>query len=149
MVFCIRLSATSGTPFLQKTGRNQIHIVSAKYGLRPKSTASSGQKQERHHKQHKPIVLSQKSLASKHSPVFSTNTLKETPLVQRKPHKPLTLPLPIPAQTRGPRSEPEYEPEQKSSGVYAPRTRIAVGVILIGSIIYSMVTLPIFFLWLS
>lgn len=139
MVLCMRWVASTGAPFLQRTGRNKTHQILAKYGLRPKSTASSRQKQkQRQHTQQKPAVLSQRPLVPKQGPIVSTNASKETPLVQRKP--------PLPGLTTGPSSKSEYEPEQKSSGIYAPRVRLAVGVILIGSIIYSMVALLIFFL---
>lgn len=143
MVLCMRWVASTGAPFLQRTGRNQTHPIFTKYGLRLKSTASSRQKQkQRQHSQQEPAVLSQKPLAPKQGPIVSTNTPKETTLVQRKPQKP--LPSPILGHTQGPSSKSEYEPEQKSSAVYAPRVRLAVGVILIGSIIYSMVTLLVF-----
>lgn len=139
MVLCMRWVASTGAPFLQRTGRNKTHPILAKYGLRPKSTASSRQKQkQRQHTQQKPAALSQKPLVPKQGPIVSTNASKETPLVQRRPQKP--LPLHIPGLTTGPCSK------QKSSGIYAPRVRLAVGVIIIGSIIYSMVALLIFFL---
>lgn len=145
MVLCMRWVASTGAPFLQRTYRNQTHPICAKYGLRPKSTASSRQKQkQKQQAQQVPAVLSQKPLAPKQSSIVSTNTSKETPLVQRKAQTP--LPLPIPGHTTGPSSKQEYEHEPKGSGVYAPRVRLTVGVILIGSIIYSMVTLFIFFL---
>lgn len=141
----MRWVTSSGAPFLQRTCRNQTHSICAKYGLRPKSTASSRQKQKQKHLAHQETaVLSQKPQAPKQSSVVSKNTSKETPLVQRKPQTPLLLP--IPGNTTGPSSEQQYEHEPKSSGVYAPRVRLTVGVILIGSIIYSMVTLFIFFL---
>ena len=140
----MRWVASTGTPFLQSTGRNKIHPILAKYGSRPKSTASSRQKQkQRQHTPQKPAALFQKPLIPKQGPIVSTNASQETPLVQRR-QKP--LPLPIPGLTTGPSSKSKYEPEQKSSGIYAPRVRLAVGVILIGSIIYSMVALLIFFL---
>lgn len=141
---CMRWVASTGAPFLQRTCRNQTHPIFAKYGLRPKSTSSSRQKQkQKQQTQQKPAVPSQKPHAPKQSPTFSTNASKETPLVQRKPQTQLLLP--IPGHTTGSSSKQEYEPEPKSSGVYAPRVRLAVGVILVGSIIYSMVTLSIFF----
>lgn len=141
----MRWVASRGAPFIQRTCRNQTHPICAKYGLRPKSTASSRQKQKQNQQtQQKPAVLSQKPQAPKHSSVVSTNISKETPLVQRKPQT-TPLPLFISGNTTGPSSKQENEHEPKSSGVYAPRVRLTVGVILIGSIIYSMVTLFIFF----
>lgn len=140
----MRWAASTGAPSLQRTcSRNQTHSICAKYGLRPKSTASSRQKQKQTQQaQQEPAVLSQKPQAPKQSSIFSTNTSKETPLVQRKAQTP--LPLHIPGHSTGPSSKQEYEHEPKSSGVYAPRVRLTVGAILIGSIIYSMVTLFIF-----
>lgn len=147
MVLCIRWVASTGAPFLQRECRNQTYLIFAKYAFRPKSTASSRQKQKpRRHTLQKPVVLSQTALAPNQSPIVSTNVSKETPLVQRKPQTPLPLPLPIQGHTTRPSSKPESEHDQKSLGVYAPRVRLAAGVILIGSIIYSMVTLLICFL---
>lgn len=145
MVLYMRWVTSTGAPFLQRTCRNQTHPIFARYGSRPKSTASSRQRQkQKQQTQQKPAVLSQKPKVPKQSPIVSTITSKETPLVQRKPQTP--LPLPILGHTTGPSSKQEYEHEPKSSGVYAPRVRLAVGVILIGSITYSMVALFIFFL---
>lgn len=145
MVLCMRWVTSKGAPSLQRTCKNQTHPIIAKYGLRPKSTASSRHKQkQKQQTQQKPAVLSQKPQAPKQSSIISTIASKETPLVQRKPQT--SLLLRIPGHTIGPSSQQEYEHEPKSSGVYAPRVRLAVGVILIGSIIYSMVTLITFFL---
>lgn len=142
----MRWVASTGATFLQRTCRNQTHPICANYRLRPKSTASSRQKQkQKQQAQQEPAVLSQKPQAPKQSSTVSTS--KETPLVQRKPQTP--VPLPIPGHSTGPSSKQEDEHEPKSPGVYAPRVRLTVGVILIGSIIYSMVTLFIFFLWPS
>lgn len=146
MVLCMRWVASTGAPFLQRTCRNRTHPICANYRLRPKSTASSRQKQkQKQQAQQEPAVLSQKPQAPKQSSTVSTS--KETPLVQRKPQTP--VPLPIPGHSTGPSPKQEDEHEPKSPGVYAPRVRLTVGVILIGSIIYSMVTLFIFFLWPS
>lgn len=142
----MRWVASTGAPFLQRTCRNRTHPICANYRLRPKSTASSRQKQkQKQQAQQEPAVLSQKPQAPKQSSTVTTS--KETPLVQRKPQTP--VPLPIPGHSTGPSSKQEDEHEPKSPGVYAPRVRLTVGVILIGSIIYSMVTLFIFFLWPS
>lgn len=144
MVLCMRCVSNTGPSFLQRTFGNQTRPIFAKHGLRPKSTASSRQKHKQQPQtQRKLAVLSQKSHAPEQSPSVSTNASKQTRLVQRKPQTPLLTPLT--GHTRRPISEQEYEPEPKSSGVYAPRFRLGVGVILIGSIIYSMVTQFILF----
>lgn len=141
MVLCMRWVSTTGAPFIQRSCRNQTHPICAKYVLRPKSTASSRQKQKRNQQtEQKAAVPSQRPQAvSEQSSIVSRNTSKETPLVLRKPQT-SPLPLSIPENTTGPISKQDYEHEPKSSGVYAPRVRLTVGVILIGSIIYSMVT---------
>ncbi len=142
MVHCFQWA---GGPILKKTWRSQRCPISRSYGVGLYSTAPSkpNPRPKTNLTSRYPPRLPHKPAAPKPSPVASMNTLKHIPLVQLKPRELLQ------GQITAFKAKPE--PEQKTSGVFAPRVRVTIGVILIGSILYSMVNFPPPFLppWLT
>lgn len=114
-IYCLRCYATSPQSKSGPVPRKRL-VISKQNAAVPKHNPSPPKLN--------PFVSSN---ANKY---VSPNATKYNPLVQQKPGR----------GSSGPIAAPKSQSESQSkSRVYLPRTRVVIGVLLVGSIIYSMV----------
>lgn len=141
---CLRWVAVR--PLFQNPYRHRIPSADRIYGLRlyatspqPKSGLVPRQRQSipnqnpagpKHNRPPPKLNPFVSSNAPNHNNYVAPNPTKSKPLVQLKPG----------GGSFGPIAAPTPRSESKSKGrVYLPRTRVVIGVLLVGSILYSMV----------